>query len=78
LDHDLFICSAVPNEIVREAVKAMPNHVVWYPGKKMVASGPFARETVAFFRRLKSEGYDEANEKAVFAAIQLEKGQQRA
>lgn len=68
-DDDLFICSAVPDERVRQAVIEMPNHVVWYPGKEMDVSGPFGESTKEAFARLNTESSHKKRENAVMEAI---------
>ena len=68
--NDLFICSAVPDREVREAVMAMPNHVVWYPGQEMHVSGPFGRSTVEAFERLRAERHVKMREMAVKSAVE--------
>ena len=70
--NDLFICSAVPDREVREAVMAMPNHVVWYPGREMHVSGPFGSSTVEAFERLDTKRQSKRREMAVMEAIEGE------
>ena len=69
LDDFLFICSAVPDKSAQELALQMPNHVVWYPGERMQASGLFAGATIDFFYHLKTKKWNERADKLVWDHI---------
>ena len=71
-EHDLFICSAVPDKSVREAVKRAPNHVIWYPGEEMDTSGPFGEATKRYFDALRRSDWRERADKAIFTLLDNE------
>ena len=71
-EHDLFICSVVPDKSVREAVKRAPNHVIWYPGEEMDTSGPFGEATKRYFDALRRSDWRERADKAIFTLLDNE------
>jgi len=71
LSEDVFICSAVPNTRLREMVSKMPNHVVWYPGEEIVASGSCAEDTITVFKHLEESNWRQDADRMVWNAIRL-------
>lgn len=70
LDSVLFVCSAVPVDRIRREVSKMPNSVVWYPGKPMVASGAHASDTIIEFDRLTESRWRNKADEVVWDAIE--------
>ena len=69
--HDLFLCSAVSDVIVRDMVLGMPNSVVWYPGEPMQANGMHAATTIVEFDRLREEKWHDRADAAVWNAVDM-------
>lgn len=54
----LFVCSAVPDARVREAVRKTKNHLVWYPGLKTHASGEVAQNALRALGEFKRNNWE--------------------
>ena len=65
----LFLCSAVPNEKLRDFVLGMPNSIVWYPGKPMRGNGAHVASTIVEYERLRREKWHDEADKVVWNAI---------